>query len=303
MTRKILFVFIICFTCVFEVKPQRPTSASASLALSMEDHQAYLVNIIEMMKESGKGRTRDSLNNRLGHELILAMSKDEKMEYSFDTLDLISKLRSEDAYLRVFTWELENENDEIKYYGVIQYTENGEHKLSRLSDSSNLEFEDAKFLEMSPRKWYGALYYDLKVFNYKGKRHAVLLGINRNSALTKKKVIEIVSVEEDILFGKEVFDIEKTGEIKRNIFEYSVDADMSIWFEEGKDDLIVMDHLSPLKPMYQDKAEYYVPDLSFDALEFKKGKWILIEDYDAKRGKRLNDRFYEMDLPEQKKVY
>ena len=270
---------------------------------SIEEVEDHLVGIITEMAKLEAGRKRDSMNRQLLNELNYAMAYPGAMEYDFEKLEMISILTTEMRYYRFLTWEMENADEEIEYHGMVCHNAGKWVQTQRLFDKSPGMGVKAKYEIMSPMNWYGAMYYDLMEFEYKGEGHIVLLGINRNSTLTKKKVIEIVNTGDSIQFGLEIFDTEKRGDNKREIYEYSVEADMSVWFEEGKDDLIVMDHLSPLKPMYQDKPEYYVPDLSFDALEFKKGKWVLIEDYDAKRGKRLNDRFYEMELPEEKKIY
>ena len=36
--------------------------------------------------------------------------------------------------------------------------------------------------------------------------------------------------------------------------------------------MIVFDHLSPSKPSYEGKYQYYGPDFSYDGLIFEKGK-------------------------------
>ena len=131
----------------------------------------------------------------------------------------------------------------------------------------------------------------------------MLLGINRNEVLIKKKIIEIAEIDETLRFGKEVFNIPNQIGLKRKIYGYSVDSDMSLLFDEKDEEIIVMDHLFPSKPMYEGKAEYYVPDFSFDALRYKKGIWTYEEDYDARMPKNLKDRYYDMELPDQNKIY
>jgi hypothetical protein len=128
------------------------------------------------------------------------------------------------------------------------------------------------------------------------------LGINRNDVLTKKKVIEVLRVENDGLrFGGDIFDIPNSLGLMRKVYIYSIEADMALLFEN--DGLIVMDHLSPVQGIYEGKFMYYRPDFSFDALELKKGRWSYKSDYDARLRKNLKDRFYEMELPDQQKVY
>ena len=77
---------------------------------------------------------------------------------------------------------------------------------------------------------------------------------------------------------------------------------MSILFE-NENDRIVMDHLSPLQPAYKDNRQYYVPDLSFDALEFTKGIWYYKSDVDVKMEEDFKDNFQDADPPKQQKVY
>jgi hypothetical protein len=47
-------------------------------------------------------------------------------------------------------------------------------------------------------------------------------------------------------------------------------------------EMIVMDHLSPIDPAYQDDRGNYGPDFSHDALEFQKGKWVLLENIELR---------------------
>ena len=76
---------------------------------------------------------------------------------------------------------------------------------------------------------------------------------------------------------------------------------MTLLFEDDR--TIVFDHLIPSSPVYEGKKEYYVPDLSYDALILKKGIWNYSEDFNARLDKNLKDNFYEMELPGQQKVY
>ena len=56
---------------------------------------------------------------------------------------------------------------------------------------------------------------------------------------------------------------------------------MTIQYEE-KAKRFVFDHLAPSKPIYQNQFEYYGPDFSYDALEYRKGKWVLVENVDVR---------------------
>lgn len=89
-------------------------------------------------------------------------------------------------------------------------------------------------------------------------------------------------------FGTPIFNIGKKVK-KRVIFEYNSQAIMSLRYDEDKK-LIIFDHLSPPDPSLEGQYQYYGPDGSYDALKFKKGKWILLEDLDARNKRKSNKK-------------
>jgi len=93
--------------------------------------------------------------------------------------------------------------------------------------------------------------------------------------------MEILSFSKDdsIVFGKRWFN---TGESTkyRDILEYASNAMMSLRF--ANDSSIVFDHLVPFSPQLKDDRQYYGPDYSSDAYYYRKGKWILAINVDAR---------------------
>lgn len=244
---------------------------------------------------------RLEFNKNLLSSLEETMTVPGAMKYPFDKFNSISDLSNSNKDFRIFTWELENENGNNTYFGLACYLSGSEVNTEVLIDSSE-NMSNAEFLKLPAQKWYGALYYGLREIVYKKEKYFILLGINRNDILLKKRIIEIVETGENLHFGKEVFDFRGQVGIKRKIYKHSGEAEMSIWFDD-EEKAIIMDHLSPLSPVYEGKFEYYAPDLSFDALLFKKGKLEYKEDFDARMDKNLKDRFYDMELPKQEKIY
>jgi hypothetical protein len=276
-------------------------SAQPNSQSQLELAELEIVDIINKLSEAIDISVKNELNAALVETLLDVMSLNGSMSYPFEKFYAISDLANESNSFRIFTWELENENGENTYHGVVNYSNENEVISLALRDSS-ATINNPEYQKNTNERWYGALYYAIKEVSYKKEQHIVLLGINRNKTLIKKKIIEVVNIDDELKFGKEVFDLPKGIGIKRKIYQYSNEADMSVWFE-SQEPLIVMDHLAPLNEVYKGKFEYYVPDLSFDAFEFKKGKWQYVEDYDARMEKNLKDRFYEMELPDQQKVY
>ena len=46
--------------------------------------------------------------------------------------------------------------------------------------------------------------------------------------------------------------------------------------------MIIMDHLAPEDSRFEGQYQFYGPDFSYDALEFKKGEWVFQRDVFAK---------------------
>ena len=103
------------------------------------------------------------------------------------------------------------------------------------------------------------------------------------------KIVEKVNAFENIIkdipqgdFPKKTLELKeklKIGkDIKRRLFyEHSEKTTMILKYENNRD-RIMMDHLSPESPSMRGYFSFYVPDLSYDALKFEAGKWILHED-------------------------
>ena len=142
------------------------------------------------------------------------------------------------------------------------------------------------------KNWYGALYYKLIPVKSKGKRIYTLLGWDGCSNLTTKKIIDILHFTDAGVpkFGLPMFAI--GNQLKsRLIFEYTNMAVMSVkYYSKGK--RIIVDHLSAPNASMKGKPEFMAPDGSYDAYRFKKGKWRLEEDYDAKNDKSFTGEKY-----------
>jgi len=100
-----------------------------------------------------------------------------------------------------------------------------------------------------------------------------------------KKVIEILTFDSsnNPVFGNELFKVGKQKK-SRLFFEYSNKSAMTLTYNE-KLNMIVFDHLSPSRKIYEGQYRYYGPDLSYDALEWDKNKWVLLEDIDVRNEK------------------
>ena len=279
-------------------------SAKSQTSMSLEEVKELrlkLLNMIDLMSKESDGAKRLSMNREFDKRFGQLLSASEIPGMNKDSLPLISTLTSPDASFSIHTWEVEGPEGDMHYFGYVK-SKKGEQKaiVFHLQDSS-ATMDRPEYIQARAHRWYGALYYDMRQVRHKKETYYILLGINRSRRLTKERIVETAWVDDQVYFGKEVFDEGKAAMKKRLIYPHNTDTDMTLVFED--DETIVLDHLSPESPAFEGKFEYYVPDMSYDAWLLKKGNWVYKADHDARLAPNLKDRYYEMDLPEQKKVY
>lgn len=209
------------------------------------------------------------------------LEKDDAFSYPFDSLKYISVLKPRDKSFKIFTWHLLKDDKTYKYFGYIHIkTQNG-IKLFKLIDQSEniLQPEDTI---LNCQNWYGAHYYEIIEKKYKGKNHYTLLGWDGNNNFTSKKIIDVLTFNNDFEpeFGAPVFELKNKKKF-RYIFEYDAKAVFLLRYNVKKK-MIVHDHLSPQKPELEGMFMFYGPDMTYDGLKFKKGKWNLVENIDLR---------------------
>ena len=262
-----------------------------SLAVKSEplDYKAWEDSLLTIRTNSLETES-DSLkllfNKKLKETWLTVLSDEHSIDYPFDSIKSIGFLKSDDQSMRIINWELQLTDNSILYFAIIQFKtkKKNSYRLLELNDqSSSIKKPEKVVLEAN--NWYGAHYYKLVESHYKKKKYYTLLGANFSDPLIKKKVVEILNIQSDgkIKFGQSVFLSEKSDN-KRIIFQYSPEISMSLRYEESIES-IIFDHLVPRAAGLVGQFGFYGPDFSFDAFRWKKGKWTLEEDIDA-RNKR-----------------
>ena len=67
--------------------------------------------------------------------LVSALQTSHSYDFAFDSLDMVSRLRSPDDRFRIFTWHLPLNDGSYRYYGAIQlHTPDGSLQLIPLLD-------------------------------------------------------------------------------------------------------------------------------------------------------------------------
>jgi hypothetical protein len=210
-----------------------------------------------------------------------ALSSYGSMEFPWSRLDKIGIISSADEKMKVFTWHVMDDYDQYRYFGFIQVAmKKGRLKLYELKDNEKPQRGIVK-TDQTMEDWYGKLYYQVLTNKYKRKTYYTLLGMDFNNSHTTIKTVEVMEIQRnEPRFVRSLF--YKDGDfVDRFVLEYAKDVSISLRYDPGTD-MIAFDHLTPRHPIYENNFEFYVPDGSFDGLEFSGGHWNYHADIDAR---------------------
>ena len=106
------------------------------------------------------------------------------------------------------------------------------------------------------------------------------IGWDGADKLINRKIVEVLAFTKRGIpvFEKKMFKANRVIS-SRLIFEYADRATMLLRYNE-KHKMIIIDHLSPAEDRFKDMYQYYGPEMSYDALEFKGGRWLLESNID-----------------------
>ena len=224
--------------------------------------------------------------------LVRTLKVENSFKYQFERLRSISILAPPDSSFRIFTWQLFVNDSTYRYYGAIQLNRK-ELKLFPLIDRSD-EMETFPVGEqLTPERWYGVIYYNLRQFDTKQGRKYLLLGYDAYDFYTRRKVVDVLSFDAagKPVFGAPVFDREGyAGPPELRLYsEYAAEASFRMnWDEQYQ--MILIDHAVPMPSPYG-SGMVQVPDGSYDALKPDKGRWKYVS-------KVFNDVMNEAPRPE-----
>jgi hypothetical protein len=291
------------FTCLISIASLSSNAQGETPVINdsvLKQHETEL-EVLMLSISASQGKQRMDLNREFQLKFGQTLKLENAHSYPFQKLAAVSRLSSKDLKIRVFTWELDDSEGNIQYFGFVSSHRLNESPVVFMLNDKSSSIERPEYVKCSAEKWYGALYVELRAVESKQGTYYTILGINRSKSLVKERIVDVIYVDDVLYFGKEVFNTGNKILKKRLVYQHSSETDMTLNFES--DEVIVVDHLIPSSPAYEGKREYYVPDLSYDAFKLKKGIWIYSEDYNARLDKNTKDKFYEMELPSQEKIY
>ncbi|MFY8172307.1 MAG: hypothetical protein ACOVJ4_06630, partial [Sphingobacteriaceae bacterium] len=208
-----------------------------------------------------------------------------------------SIMRSPDNQFRIFTWHLRTDDGHYRYYGAIQKNDPKKLTLYPLFDNSAF-IQNPQDTVLTNDSWYGAHYYTIivpKRWFSKNKKY-VLLGWKGHNQNSQQKVIDVLSFDKNgsPIFGAANLKLKDKTQ-QRIIFEYTTQAVMMLRYLSDKK-WIVYDHLAAPNARSEGNFEVYGPDLSYDGLKYRRGKWILMEKIDLRNEASMEDAKFNNPL-------
>lgn len=224
------------------------------------------------------------------------------LKYPFDSIKEVSVLRPQDKHFLLITWNIPKNDGTHTYFGYLLVNNSRKVKNGFLRTKTITSYETFKLLDRSstvkspenyigsPEKWFGMLYTQL----IECDGYYTLLGWDGNDKLTQRKFVDALYFKSngDPVFGKDIFRFPRKNP-RRMMFECSQEISMSLRYNE-KQNRIIFSHLAPRQEgnLLSGQFQFYGPDGSFDALEMKKDRWVLVEDIDARNEKTKKDNEY-----------
>jgi hypothetical protein len=247
----------------------------------------------------GEDEQKKAANERFKLLLRKTLNETGAFEYPFDSLQGIARLTSPDERFRILNWNIPLNNGTHLYFGfiIVRDKEKSQFILHELIDKSD-EIRNPESAVLSPDKWFGALYYKIIQTNHKKKTYYTLLGWDGNNAMIWKKVIDVITFRNDgvPVFGESaLFDQGKYSK-RRIIFQFKAEVVMTLRYEQNSN-RIIFDHLAPEIANANEMFQYYVQTFSYDAYSFRKGKWQLLNDVDARNKRDKKDNLYNRPKP------
>ncbi|MGB4654671.1 MAG: hypothetical protein WBH98_04485 [Bacteroidales bacterium] len=264
-------------------------------------------NKIELLKEINslsieiKNNNADSVKISLNNVLVAKVEQlfniTKINDPILDSIDGISKIKSSDEKVQIFTWGFASSTGRSMYYGLVRLNNGKVFKLTSRNSNCNQVYPDNIYY---PEDWYGAIYYDIVKEKYKRQTYYLLLGWKAGDQNCKCKLIEPLVITDDgiVKFGSPII-VNENGIFNREVFKHKPDASFVLKYDQQyikvqkrnkikykKVNMVVFDHLISIAPKNSpmfNEGKFKVPaGDSYDGFIFKEGKWRKVKNIEAR---------------------
>lgn len=264
--------------------------AHAQETAVLRDSITALFDVMRTAEDSSKLAASSNLESLLSD----FYASEQNFELEFDSIPFLGQISSPDNVVKMSSWNVALDNGAFQYHCVMRHRVAKKAVSVTVFHDVNEDWERIDRKPVRPNKWYGALYYRILSNKFRGKTYYTLLGWDGKDNITNRKVVDVMTFQgNSVMLGASVFEDESGRPAHRLVFEYGNDVSMALNYDE-REKMIIMDHLVPEDSRLVGMYQFYGPDFSYDALQFKKGEWVLMRDVFAKN-RSLNN------LPEDSK--
>ncbi len=270
-------VLLLLLTGIMMQGVRGQSSAPAQVLKQKEDSLKLFSDQMIQSYDAAERFRADSLFVRV---LVRALKTQNSFSYPFDSIQTVSRLYAPDSSFRIFTWQLKKDEYVYLQKGAIQMnTRDGSLKLYPLFDYSMFTPAPLDSVRTS-ENWIGAIYYNIVMKEYRGKKYYTLLGFDDFSISSNKKWMEVLTFDSrgEPVFGGPYFSypdsVNKTAGA-RFCLEYKKETGTLLNYDPDLD-LIVFDHLIS-ETDEPEKKNTYIPDGSYEAFRWQNGRWVYQE--------------------------
>jgi hypothetical protein len=221
--------------------------------------------------------------------LTEVLQYEKSFKFAFDSLPTIARILSPDNTFRIFNWLLKKDNGAYEYYAIVHYhnKKRKRYEIIPLVDNS-ANIRNAEQEDLDAKNWYGGLYYQIAYIKKTGRKYYTLLAWDGNDGFSTNKIIDVMyfSGKNKIKFGLPIFKKSKKESQKRIVIKYDAKTSVSVKYQQ-KEQRIVFNHLVPARKDLEGLEEYYIPEGTFKAYQYKKGKWLLEQDIDIRNQQKV----------------
>lgn len=227
----------------------------------------------EQIFSSGELTARAASLKAMPDLLQSALDRVGSFAIDFDS-SRISIVYAPDSSFRILTGQAILQ-DTIKYYGVLQRKDDERNPI-HLHDAL-LDLDNNLDVPLSAEQWAGALYYNIIETQVNGQTYYIAFGFAAQSYYESSKVAEVIFFKDDRLhLGAPIFKDVRGQNLHRLGIVYSSDVGAKLNYDSTLQ-MIIYDHLIPMKSPYKQRNVLMVPDGSYRGYVREAGEWVYVD--------------------------
>ncbi|HEX2919870.1 MAG TPA: hypothetical protein VHO50_01765 [Bacteroidales bacterium] len=271
---------LVCFCSIVEAQNFAPPQSLNAKDLASPQSDTTIAYLFSRLAKSQNDSSRIAVNDSIITAVESYVNSESVFRTNYRNARYLGQITSPDSMLKIVTWNLALENNNGRYYSyIIRKSNTGKkNKIYSLSTSYNQQpiLSDTIYKRSD---WYGSLYYDVRPAISSGDTCWVVLGLSLGDPLVSRKIIDVISFDDDdsIVLGKKWF--LKTTLKHRMLFEYASIGTMTLRFTSDKS--ILFDHLVAIGPG-PDNRTLFGADYSYDSFTFTNETWIFQQNVEAR---------------------